>query len=142
MFKDILVPVDINDERIWKKAMATAIALAQRFGATLHVMTVVPEFGLPAVSQYFPADFESKMREHAHDELKAIIDRELPREVMRQLIIAEGSIYKEIVRVAEETKSDLIVMGSHRPELRDYLLGANATKVAQHAACSVMIVRD
>jgi nucleotide-binding universal stress UspA family protein len=142
MFKDILVPIDVNDERIWKKALATAVGLAERFGATLHALTVVPEFGLPAVSQYFPADFESKMREHAHDELKAILDREVPREVMRQLIIAEGSVYREIVRVAKETGCDLIVMGSHRPELKDYLLGANATKVAQHAECSIMIVRE
>jgi nucleotide-binding universal stress UspA family protein len=142
MFKDILVPIDVNDERIWKKALATAIGLAERFGATLHLVTVVPEFGLPAVSQYFPADFESKMREHAHDELKAIMDREVPPDVMHQLVIAEGSIYKEIIRVAEDTGSDLIVMGSHRPELKDYLLGANATKVAQHASCSVMIVRE
>jgi nucleotide-binding universal stress UspA family protein len=142
MFKDILVPLDVNDERSWKKALATAIDLAQRFGATLHLVTVVPEFGLPMVSQYFPADFEAKMREHAHDELKAIIDREVPPDAPRQLIIAEGSIYKEIVRVAEEAGCDLIVMGSHRPELKDYLLGANATKVAQHAGCSVMIVRE
>lgn len=142
MFKDILVPLDINDERIWKKALKTAIGLAERFGATLHVMTVVPELGMPAVAQLFPPDYEMRMREHAHEELQAIVEREVPRELMHQLIIAEGNIHREIVRAAKDRRCDLIVMGSHRPELKDYLLGANATKVAQHADCSIMIVRD
>jgi nucleotide-binding universal stress UspA family protein len=33
-------------------------------------------------------------------------------------------------------------MGSHRPELSDYLLGPNAGKVVRHAKCSVMVVRE
>ena len=36
----------------------------------------------------------------------------------------------------------LIVMGSHHPELKDYLLGPNAAKVMRHADCSVMVVRE
>ena len=43
--------------------------------------------------------------------------------------------------MAKEIGADLIVMGSHRPELADYLLGANAAKVVRHADCSVMVVR-
>ncbi len=33
-------------------------------------------------------------------------------------------------------------MGSHRPELSDYLLGPNAGKVVRHAKCLVMVVRE
>jgi nucleotide-binding universal stress UspA family protein len=36
----------------------------------------------------------------------------------------------------------MIVMASHRPELKDYLLGPNAARVVRHAECSVLVVRN
>ena len=52
-----------------------------------------------------------------------------------------GTIYHEICRIAENAGSDLIVMASHRPEVKDYLLGPNAARVVRHAKQSVFIVR-
>ncbi|HEU4541604.1 MAG TPA: universal stress protein, partial [Jiangellaceae bacterium] len=63
-------------------------------------------------------------------------------EVPTRRIVAEGRIYREILDAADTTKADLIVMGSHRPELKDYLLGPNAAKVMRHADCSVLVVRE
>ena len=53
-----------------------------------------------------------------------------------------GTIYDEILAVADEIGADLIVMASHRPALRDYLLGPNAARVVRHAKQSVLVVRD
>ncbi len=141
MFRDILVPVDLNDPEIWGKALESAVTLAETFGARLHLQTVLPDFGLPAVAQYFPPDWEEKIRAKALEELEAIAQRSVPDTVEVRLVVSEGSIWREIVRVAEERGCDLVVMGSHRPGLRDYLIGANAIKVAEHLPCSVMIVR-
>ena len=33
-------------------------------------------------------------------------------------------------------------MASHRPELRDYLIGPNAARVMRHADASVLVVRE
>ena len=55
-----------------------------------------------------------------------------------RIVIADD----EIVKAAQQTNCDLIVMASHRPELSDFLLGPNAARVVRHAACSVMIIRD
>ena len=35
----------------------------------------------------------------------------------------------------------LIVIGAHRPDLKDYLLGPHAARVVRHAECSVLVVR-
>ena len=59
-----------------------------------------------------------------------------------QAIVASGTVYEEILRVAAETKCDVIVMASHRPGLQDYLIGPNASRVVRHAHCSVLVVRD
>jgi universal stress protein F len=50
--------------------------------------------------------------------------------------------YAGILGVAEEAGADLIVVGSHRPAMRDYLFGATASRVVRHANCSVLVARE
>ncbi|HYZ26726.1 MAG TPA: universal stress protein [Geminicoccaceae bacterium] len=142
MYRNILVPVDLSDKHSWRKALPTAIALCQTFQARLHVIAVVPEFGLPMVGQFFPEGYEDKLRQQAAKQLKALVAEQVPDEVPTRRIIAEGRIYREILKAAQTIRADLIVMGSHHPELKDYLLGPNADKVMRHADCSVMVVRE
>ena len=142
MYRNILLPVDLSDKHSWRKALPTAIALCQTFQARLHVIAVVPEFGLPMVGQFFPEGYEDKLRQQAAKQLKALVAEQVPDEVPTRRIIAEGRIYREILKAAQTIRADLIVMGSHHPELKDYLLGPNADKVMRHADCSVMVVRE
>jgi nucleotide-binding universal stress UspA family protein len=59
------------------------------------------------------------------------------------ILVTHGtSIYAEILAVAEEAETDLIVVGSHRPAMKDYLLGTNAARVVRHAGCSVLVARE
>jgi nucleotide-binding universal stress UspA family protein len=141
MYANILCPLDLSDEHSWEKALPTAVELALAFGATLHVMTVVPAFGLPMVGQFFPEGFEARMRAEAGKHLEEFCAAHLPPDLAARRIVAEGKIYQEILRAAGTIEADLIVMGSHRPELSDYLLGPNAARVVRHAPCSVMVVR-
>ena len=57
------------------------------------------------------------------------------------LIGAGYTIYSEIVELAKEMDADLVVMVSHRPELKDFLLGPNAARVVRHAECPVLVIR-
>ena len=43
--------------------------------------------------------------------------------------------------LAGEIGVDLIAMASHRPALKDYLIGPNAARVVRHADVSVLVVR-
>jgi universal stress protein F len=45
-----------------------------------------------------------------------------------------------MLRVVEE--ADLIALGSHRLDMNDYLLGANAARVVCHVRCSVLVDRE
>jgi nucleotide-binding universal stress UspA family protein len=142
MYRNVLVPIDLSDEHSWRKALPTAIALCQTFQARLHAIAVLPDFGLPIVGQFFPDGYEDKVRQQAARQLKALVAEQVPDGVPTRRIIAEGKIYLEILKAAQTIKADLIVMGSHHPELKDYLLGPNAAKVVRHADCSVMVVRE
>jgi nucleotide-binding universal stress UspA family protein len=142
MYRNILVPVDLSDKHSWRKALPTAISLSETFEAKLHLMTVVPDFGLPMVGQFFPEGYEAKLRQQAARQLRDFAAQQVPGEIECRRIVAEGKVYQEILKAADAIEADLIVMGSHRPELADYLLGSNADRVMRHARCSVMVVRE
>lgn len=142
MYHDILVPIDLNAESSWKKAVPVAISLAETFGAKLHLLNVVPDFGSAIVGSYFPPDFEKRSLEAAETKIEAFAEANRSDLVSPQVHIAHGTIYKEIEDAAERLGCDLIVMASHRPELADYLLGPNAERVVRHTECSVLVVRD
>jgi universal stress protein F len=56
--------------------------------------------------------------------------------------VVSGGVYHELLREATEWRADLIVVGSHRPVMSDYLLGSNAKTIVRHAQCSVLVVRE
>ena len=53
--------------------------------------------------------------------IKEFVAAQVPDAIPTRRIISEGKIYQEILKAADAIKVDLIVMGSHRPELSDYL---------------------
>ena len=140
MFNDVLCAVDLGDEHSWKKALPKAIEMRGDSG-NLHVLTVVPEFGLSIISQYFPDDFEETTLTAAKDAVRAFIDKNVPKEVPSRAIVAQGRAYEQILRIADEIGCDAIVMAAGRPDLAEYLLGPNASRVVRHAKCSVLVVR-
>jgi nucleotide-binding universal stress UspA family protein len=141
MFKDILLPIDLAQRETQMKAVDVAVDMARKWGARLHLMTVVPDIGSSLVATYFPKDFEEKARADAETELRAFADEAIGTDLSIQTIVGHGPIYAEIIRYADTSGCDLIVMASHRPELSDYLLGPNAARVVRHATQSVLVVR-
>ncbi len=141
MYRNILFTVDLGEESSWQKALPVAIEHARAFGSRLHVMTVVPGFGMSMVGQFFPKGYEKKMRERARAELHDFVKEHVPEGIPVQHIVGEGTVYSTIIETARKIGADLIVMQAHRPELGDYLLGPNAARVVRHADCSVLVVR-
>ncbi len=142
MYKEILLPIDLNHESSWRKALPSALELSESFGGRLHIMTVVPDFGMSIVGSFFPKDYEKQAIEGANSALHDFTKAHLPKGVACQHIVSHGTVYEEILEAAKTIKADLIIIGSHRPELKDYLLGPNAARVVRHANISVMVVRD
>jgi len=141
MYKTILLSIDLAQESSWSKALPVAVSLCEAFGAALHLVTVVPDLAHGMVRQYFPEDYEEKVKQGAIDNMKAFIAEHLAGQDVTSHIL-HGPIYQRIIEAAEKTGADLIVIGSHRPELADYLIGPNAARVVRHTACSVMVVRE
>lgn len=142
MYTDILLAVDLNDDSSWQKALPTAVDYCKAFGSILHVITVAPSFGMSFVGQFFPEGYEQQLEDTLLKGLKEFVQEHVHKDVKVQHIVSLGTVYQEILVAAETIGADLIVMASHRPELKDYLLGPNSARVVRHARCSVLVVRQ
>ncbi|MGF1659187.1 MAG: universal stress protein [Rubrimonas sp.] len=141
MTSAILLPVDISDGEDWRKALDVAVAQARQHKAALHVASVLPDLGTALVGGFFKPGFEADALARLGASLTEWTKANVPEDVDVHPHVLHGKIYDEILRAADRLGVDLIVMGSHRPALADYLLGPNAARVVRHAKQSVYVVR-
>jgi nucleotide-binding universal stress UspA family protein len=140
MFHRILLAVDLADEAQAPKGLPEALELVKLTQGELRLVNVQPL--LPATfMEYVPADFDAEQERRAHEALLTVAAKiALPQERL-STAIASGGVYHELLREAQEWGADLVVIGSHRPVMSDYLLGSNAKTIVAHAECSVLVVR-
>lgn len=133
MIGRILAPIDWSEPS--KCAFQWAVSLAQRYGAELIVVYVVPL----ATEMYGPAPdaYLAHMREE--------LDRIKPADpsIRVQHLMAEGDPAAAIVHAAGENHCDLIVMGMQgRTGINRVLMGSVAEEVARKAPCPVLSVKN
>ena len=128
-----------------EKVLSQAARLAELDGAQLDVVNVLPDFGESWVSGFFEEHHHEKaVRGHnasGWQDLCSIAFWGKERNAKVRHLVATGTAYQEILKVAETAGSGLIVIGAHKPDLKDYLLGPNAARVIRHSDCSVFVVR-
>jgi nucleotide-binding universal stress UspA family protein len=140
MYKKILVGYD--GSRGGKAALGAAAALAETFNGQLTALWVREPF--PRHSD-LPGEIEEESK--AADEYFAERQDEVA-EVGSQLgisiacEISRGHAAKAIIKFATEGGYDLIVVGhSDHSALWGRLLGDTADRIADHAQCSVLVVK-
>lgn len=139
MFTSVLVPLDLAQPSSWERALPVAHDMAKANKASLSVVTVLPETKLLFEFVQLPFQLEEAVT-RARGRLTAIIGATLPGVNVHQ-DVRVGSVAHEILEAGRGIGADLIVMQSHRPEMRDYLLGSNAAQVVRHARCAVLVLR-
>lgn len=143
MSKRILCAVDVDAPQEDSAVLDVAGQLAKIDNAQLDIVSVVPDFGSSLVGSYFEEGHHEKMVAEVKSKLiklsTAVLGEATDRDVRH--IVATGSVYQEILNTAEKAGSDLIVIGAHDPDLKDFLLGPNAARIVRHAKCSVHVVR-
>ena len=95
---------------------------------------------------YMPASemggiVEVESVDDAKKKLQGLRDR-LAGKVRCQTLLREGSAQHEIIAVAKELGSDLIILSTHgRTGLDRIVMGSTAERVVRHAGCPTLIVR-
>ena len=142
MYSKILLPIDLSDRSSSESASRKAIGIASLAESEIHVLSILPDFGTAFVAEFFDDGHQSKALHKLGETIQAFVNDTFPENVSVRPHVVHGSIYEEIIKASKKLGCDLIIMGSHRPELSDYLLGPNAARVVRHSSVSVLVVRD
>ncbi len=140
-YKHILLAADFSEHS--EAVACRAKDLAEQYQAKLSVVNVMDNL-LIADAAYgstipFDLDLTAELMAAAKMRLAHLADKLGIAEDCRWL--ETGSPKLEIIRVAEENKVDLIVVGSHGRHGFALLLGSTANGVLHHALCDVLAVR-
>ena len=135
-FKNIGVSLDLS--RLDSQVLSQAKALAQQNGARLVLLHVVEGVG----GQLFG---RNAYDDEARDDLKHL---ENHAEQLRatglevEAVLGFGRIAKEIVRIANEQKFDLLVMGGHGHRgIKDIIFGTSITQVRHGLKIPMLVVQ-
>lgn len=140
----ILYPTDFSDPSAY--ALNYAAEMAKLFDAELELLHVMLDES-QLVSFYLPQitvqNLAKDMEDGATAKLQEFIANAKVLEGVRyKYTMAKGIADEEIVRVAQESGTDLIVIGTHgRTGFEHVLFGSTAEKVVRKAPCPVLSVR-
>lgn len=141
-YKKILLPIDINDKNSWLKTLPSTIDLINNNPESeLVIVSVIPNFGMSMMEEYFPQGWKKEIKAKTLLELETILEKALPADIKRHLVVERGVVYQVILETAAKHEADLIVISSGHPNRKDYLLGPNVAKVVRHAEISVLVCR-
>ncbi|MDF4381982.1 universal stress protein, partial [Vibrio parahaemolyticus] len=93
MYKQILVPVDLNDQGFSDRAVELAVWQAKQANAQIHLLTVLPGIHMSMVATYFPKDAAAKMKQDVKQQLKTFAHEHIAEDVVYQVHVAEGKAY-------------------------------------------------
>jgi nucleotide-binding universal stress UspA family protein len=138
MFKKIMVPIDLSDAKNPAVQIAQKIALQNKAQLTLlHVIEKI---------EYLPSgetkDFYARLEKKGEEKLSQLVEKiKFNRKIATKILL--GNRANSIVEYAEKNKIDLIVMNSHRVDLKEPNKGWGTIsyKVAILAQCPVLLVK-
>lgn len=137
MYKQVLLATDLLAEN--SPLFDKAVSLAKEWNASItivHIVEPLPSYGYAYVGS---ADVEETLIEEAKKQLEDIGNKyQIAND---RLIVDIGPTKTEIVRLAEEHKADLIILGSHGRHGWSSLLGSTANSVLHSANCDVLTIR-
>jgi len=136
-YQKILFATDFSPAS--ETALHYATALARDSGAELLIVHV-EEMPMP----YAGGEMYFAQPEYPNPEVRRMLEAVVPTDKNVKFVhrLVMGAAADDIVRVAEEEKADLIVIGTHgRTGLMRVLMGSVAESVMRYAKCPVLTVK-
>ena len=143
--KRILAPTDFSPHS--QRAVRYACAMAEKFGAELHLVHVlseiIPAGPDPLLMPVMPPQFYEENEGRAKETLQQILNPSWGKPASLATAVRWGSPVESIVAYAIEHRVDLITIATHgRTGLSHVLLGSVAEHIVREAPCPVLTIRD
>ena len=139
-YSHILLAVDFstNTDAVAERALSMCTALNARL-SLVHVVEFVQFDFSSELTMPQELELDQELLELADKRLQQLGEKYGVADSER--FVSQGNTKHEILRVAEEQKVDLIVIGSHGRQGIQLLLGSTANAVLHGAPCDVLAVR-
>ena len=141
MYETLLVPTD-GSETV-DRTLPHALSLAADNDAMVHALYVVDQRVVKASSDDLREDVTTDLERQGEAAVEAVADRAREAGVDARTAVREGTPDKEIVAYAEETDTDVVVIGPHgkTPRKKVEGLGSVSDRVVADAPTSVFLVK-
>ena len=140
--KSILFPVDFTESSL--KVLPYVKFLSEKLGAGITVVHVVmgpEEFASFEMGPALYTQFEDQVLKGAEKAMEKFIEENLNdcKDITQKVVV--GDTVEEILNLADEMDSPMIVMGTHgRKGLEKIVFGSVANGVVKKAGCPVLTV--
>ncbi|OOF46777.1 universal stress protein [Rodentibacter trehalosifermentans] len=140
MYNNLLLVIDLNNPTTAKTVVDNALQLtANNPKAVYRVVTIVEPVDDSFISAFLPKNFDKSLIEEVKNALHHFTEAHFPPSAKVQHIVAHGTIYEEIIRIAEEKAVDLIVMlASSKPSVQ---FSNNTRRVAKYGKKPMLILK-
>lgn len=134
-YQRLLVPTDFSPAS--RRAFPLAALMARNFEARVTALHVAPAPTLAVLAGVPDAPLP---RVPSEDEVHRFLLPDFTGLPVEARVCATGAPWHQIVKTAEEEKSDLIVLSTQGLDsLQDKIIGSNTERVLRHAPCTVLV---
>jgi nucleotide-binding universal stress UspA family protein len=142
-FNRVICGVDFGAASL--SALAYALSIAEESDANLTVLNVIempPELLHPPTGPDYDVDVVRAEEEAARlTKLRALVPEDARDYCTVQTAVMEGGASRQLLRAAEQTNADLIVLGVHGRKALDLaIFGSNSRDLVTRAQCPVLVV--
>ena len=134
MYNKIIVSLAL-DQGFGPRALELARKLKEDGGEIVALHVFEPLHG--SVSAYVSDDAVKQ----AMDKVRAGLAERIGDAADVTPVIIKGHSGRSVTDYAQKEGADLIIVGSHKPGIGDYLLGSTSARIVRHAPCAVHVLR-
>lgn len=150
----ILYATDLGDHT--RPVFRHALAMARQYGAKiimLHVVEPISETALSVINTYLAKDLTDDVQKEAMKKIIVNMKERLKKFYneecgdgnqsvwIKEVLVVAGRPSEEILRVAEEDKANIIIMGKSTKKVRGVrVMGSTARRVSRMADIPVLVV--
>ncbi len=139
MFRQILVPTDFSKKHVTPLEIATN--LAEKHNSTihlLHVIEIIPDTDFKEFE-----DFYNELKKRAQKQMNSLLSKYKSKSLQIATHTSYGNRVQEILKFMKQHEIDLIIMNSHKVELKNPVhgWGTISYKIALLSESPVMLVK-
>ncbi|MBP3449193.1 MAG: universal stress protein [Spirochaetaceae bacterium] len=146
LFNNILVVINGSEASI--QAAQYGVLMARLYRCDMKAIYVVDTATLKelTISKFFvseeSSEYEKSLTEDGKRYLNYVENLAKAKGIKIETELRKGSVWSEVIAYADDSKSDLILLGEHKHIQSKDVISSIYREIISHANCSVLVVKE